>query len=65
MIIVRSGWKEHFDATYARTLGAPAMWLFLSHVLDFIKMAFMASAVYITEIRLEGLVVLCGIIKVH
>ena len=35
------------------------------HVSRLIKMAFTASAAYVTEIRLESLVVLRGIIKVH
>lgn len=64
-IVVRSGRKEHFDAAYARTLGVPAEGLLLSRVPDLIKMAFTASAAYVTEIRLEGLVVLRDVIEVH
>lgn len=63
-IVARSGRREQLDAAYARTLGLPTKGLLVSRVPDLIKMAFTASAAYVTEIRLEGLVVLRDVIEV-
>ncbi len=62
--IARSGRKEQLDIAYARSLGLPITGLLASRVPDLIKMAFTASTAYVTEIRLEGLVVLRDVIEV-
>ncbi|KAJ7066512.1 clathrin-coated vesicle protein [Mycena amicta] len=62
-IVATSNRKEHLDIRYARTLGLPLSQLLFSRVPDLIKMAFTASAAYVTEIRLEGLVVLRDVIE--
>ncbi|KAF7331836.1 Clathrin-coated vesicle protein [Mycena kentingensis (nom. inval.)] len=56
--------KEHVDIRRARALGLPVSQLLLSRVPDLIKMAFTASAAYVTEIRIEGLVVLRDVIEI-
>ena len=63
-IIARSGGMQHFDINIARQQGIATSSLLVSRVSDLIKMAFTASTAYITEIRLEGLVVLRDIIEV-
>ncbi|KAG9318303.1 armadillo-type protein [Chiua virens] len=63
-IVNQSGRQEHFDIPYARSRGFPVQGLLVSRIPDLIKMAFTASAAYVTEIRLEGLVVLRDIIQV-
>ncbi|PFH53326.1 hypothetical protein AMATHDRAFT_55203 [Amanita thiersii Skay4041] len=63
-IVADSGRKEHIDPVYARNIGLPVSSLLVSRVPDLIKMAFTASTAYVTEIRLEGLVVLKDVIKV-
>jgi hypothetical protein len=60
----RSGRKEHFDIGYARAQRLPTTHLLASRVTDLIKMAFTASAAHVTDIRLQGLVVLRDIIDV-
>jgi hypothetical protein len=62
--IARSGRKEQLDIIYARSLGVPVSGLLVSRVPDLIKMAFTASTAYVTEIRLEGLIVLRDVIEV-
>ncbi len=62
--IARSGRKEQLDVVYARSLALPVTGLFVSRVPDLIKMAFTASTAYVTEIRLEGLIVLRDVIEV-
>jgi hypothetical protein len=62
--IARSGRREQLDITYARSLGLPVSGLLVSRVPDLIKMAFTASTAYVTEIRLEGLIVLRDVIEV-
>jgi HEAT repeat-containing protein 5 len=62
--IARSGRKEQLDAVYARNLSLPVSGLLVSRVPDLIKMAFTASTAYVTEIRLEGLIVLRDVIEV-
>ncbi|KAH9052913.1 clathrin-coated vesicle protein [Lactarius deliciosus] len=61
--VARSGRKEQLDMVYARSLGLPITGLLASRVPDLIKMAFTASTAYVTEIRLEGLVVLRDVIE--
>ncbi|KAJ7198315.1 clathrin-coated vesicle protein [Mycena pura] len=63
-IVAGSGRKEHLDIKYARTLGVVSSGLLFSRVPDLIKMAFTASTAYVTEIRLEGLVVLQDVIEI-
>ncbi|GLB35175.1 putative clathrin-coated vesicle protein [Lyophyllum shimeji] len=63
-IVARSGRREQLDAAYARTLGMPTKGLLVSRVPDLIRMAFTASTAYVTEIRLEGLVVLRDVIEI-
>ncbi|KAF8558426.1 clathrin-coated vesicle protein [Imleria badia] len=63
-IVNESGRQEHFDMPYARNRGFPVQGLLVSRIPDLIKMAFTASAAYVTEIRLEGLVVLRDIIQI-
>ncbi|KAK2459742.1 hypothetical protein APHAL10511_008243 [Amanita phalloides] len=63
-IVAQSGRREHLDAVYARNVGLPIPSLLVSRVPDLIKMAFTASTAYVTEIRLEGLVVLKDVIKI-
>lgn len=60
----RSGRKEHIDIYVARSRGMPTSGLLVSRVPDLIKMAFTASTAYVTEIRMEGLVVLRDVISV-
>lgn len=62
--ITRSGRREQLDIVYARSLGLPVSGLLVSRVPDLIKMAFTASTAYVTEIRLEGLIVLRDVIEV-
>ncbi|KAF8841000.1 clathrin-coated vesicle protein [Paxillus ammoniavirescens] len=63
-IVAQSGRREHLDIFFARNRGLPVQGLFVTRIPDLIKMAFTASAAYVTEIRLEGLVVLRDIIQI-
>ncbi|KAL5476373.1 hypothetical protein ACEPAI_3473 [Sanghuangporus weigelae] len=63
-IVARSGRREHLDIPFARSQRIPLPSLLVSRVPDLIKMAFTASAAYVTEIRLEGLVLLRDVIEV-
>ncbi|KAF8630901.1 hypothetical protein AX17_005259 [Amanita inopinata Kibby_2008] len=63
-IVAESGRREHIDPVYARKIGLTLPNLLVSRVPDLIRMAFTASTAYVTEIRLEGLVVLRDVIKV-
>ncbi|KAJ6577043.1 clathrin-coated vesicle protein [Mycena vulgaris] len=63
-IVAGSGRKEHLDIKYARSIGITSSGLLFSRVPDLIKMAFTASTAYVTEIRLEGLVVLRDVIEI-
>lgn len=63
-IVARSGRREHLDIPFARSRGLQTAGLLVSRVPDLIKMAFTASTAYVTEIRLEGLVVLQDVIQV-
>lgn len=64
-IVANGGRREHLDATFARSQGISTSGLLVSRVPDLIKMAFTASTAYVTEIRLEGLVVLRDVIEVR
>ncbi|KAF9493264.1 hypothetical protein BDN71DRAFT_1570152 [Pleurotus eryngii] len=61
--VAKSSRREQLDPVISRNLSLPTTRLLVSHVPDLSKMAFMASTVYITEIRLEGLVVLRNVIE--
>ncbi|ESK97884.1 clathrin-coated vesicle protein [Moniliophthora roreri MCA 2997] len=63
-IVSKSGRREHLDVYYARSRELPTAGLLVTRVADLIKMAFTASTAYVTEIRLEGLVVLRDVIQV-
>lgn len=63
-IVANSGRKEHTNVIVARNLGVPTAGLLYTRVGDLVRMAFTASAAYVTEIRLEGLVVLRDVIQV-
>ena len=63
--VAGSGRKEHTDVLFAKSNGFPIHGLLVSRIPDLIKMAFTASAAYVMEIRLEGLVVLRDIIQVN
>ena len=73
-IVAQSGRREHLDIPYVRALNSSLASkgprtirekeLLVSHVADLIKMAFTASAAYVTEIRLAGLVLLKDVIEV-
>ncbi|KAI6043108.1 armadillo-type protein [Pisolithus marmoratus] len=63
-VVAKSARKEHTDVLFAKNRGVPVHGLLVSRIPDLIKMAFTASAAYVTEIRLEGLVVLCDVIQV-
>lgn len=64
-IMARSGRREQLDIAFARQMGVPVKGLLVSRVSDLIRMAFTASTAYVTEIRLEGLVVLRDVIEVR
>ncbi|KAK0203615.1 clathrin-coated vesicle protein [Desarmillaria ectypa] len=63
-IVAESGRKEHVDVIFARAQGIPTSGLLISRVTDLIKMAFTASTAYVTELRMEGLVVLRDVIQI-
>ncbi|KAG9014418.1 hypothetical protein FRB90_005311 [Tulasnella sp. 427] len=63
-LVARSGRREHVDLPVARQKKLQPSSLLVSRVPDLIKMAFTASAAYVTEIRLEGLIVLQDVIEV-
>ena len=62
--VAESGRREHLDTPYARAQGVVLQGMLVQRVPDPIKMTFTASAAYVTEIRLEGLVVLRDVIEV-
>jgi hypothetical protein len=64
IIVGRSGRQEHISIPFAKSQGLPTTGLLVTRVPDLIKMAFTASAAYVTEIRLEGLTVLRDVIEV-
>jgi HEAT repeat-containing protein 5 len=64
-LVANSGRREHIDIPFARKQGVPLSPLLVSRVHDLIKIAFTASAAYVTDIRLEGLVVLRDVIEVR
>lgn len=61
--VAKSGRQEHVDIALARKMGIAPAGLLVSRVTDLIRMAFTASTAYVTEIRLEGLVVLQDVIQ--
>lgn len=63
-IVRKSDRREHVDILFARHQGWQESQLLVSRVPDLIKMAFTASAAYVTETRLAGLVVLRDVIEV-
>lgn len=63
--VAEAGLNEHLDLRYARKMNANERALLVSRIPDLVKMAFTASAAYVTDIRLEGLVLLRDIIKVR
>jgi len=54
--VAQSGRREHLDIPHAWAQGVAIQGLLVQRVPDLIKMVFTASAAYVTEIRLEGLV---------
>ena len=63
-VVAHSGKMEQLDLRVARQHGIPAKGLLVSRIPDLIRMAFTASAAYVTEIRLGGLLVLKDVIQV-
>lgn len=63
-VVGRSNRREHQDILFARQQGLQESNLLVSRVPDLIKMAFTASAAYVTEIRIQGLTVLRDVIEV-
>lgn len=63
-IISQSGRREHVDLAFALQCGSSTSGLLVSRVPDLIRMAFTASTAYVTEIRLEGLILLRDVIQV-
>ena len=63
--VASSGRREHLDLLFARQQKISESLLLVSRVPDLIRMAFTASAAYVTEIRLEGLVLLRDVIEVR
>ncbi|KAG8794872.1 hypothetical protein FRC12_020730, partial [Ceratobasidium sp. 428] len=63
-LVARSGRREHIDIPFAKQHGIATGNLLVTRVPDLIKMAFTASAAYVTEIRLEGLTVLRDVIQI-
>lgn len=63
-LVAQSRRREHIDILFARSQKIPLSGLLVTRVPDMIKMAFTASTAYVTEIRLEGLVVLRHVIRV-
>jgi len=63
--VAEAGLNEHLDLRHAREMNLNERALLVSRIPDLVKMAFTASTAYVTEIRLEGLVLLRDIIKVR
>jgi len=64
-VVARSGKVEQLDLRIAKQHGIPSKGLLVSRIPDLIRMAFTASAAYVTEIRLGGLLVLKDVIQVR
>lgn len=60
----KSGRKEHLDISFAKSRDISTSGLLITRVPDLNEMAFTASTLYVTEIRLEGLIVLRDVIQV-
>jgi hypothetical protein len=65
MAVLAAKRPEHFDLPLARRLGLNPKVMLVSRVGDLIRMAFSASTAQVTEIRLQGLVVLRDVIEVR
>ncbi|KDQ17281.1 hypothetical protein BOTBODRAFT_106006 [Botryobasidium botryosum FD-172 SS1] len=63
-IVATSGRREHLDIPFAKQQKLQTSTLLVSRVPDLIRMAFTASAAYVTEIRLQGLILLQDIIQI-
>ncbi|KIM27128.1 hypothetical protein M408DRAFT_16736 [Serendipita vermifera MAFF 305830] len=63
-VVAKSGKIEQLDLRVAKQHGIPVKGLLVSRIPDIVKMAFTASAAYVTEIRLGGLLVLKDIIRI-
>jgi hypothetical protein len=61
--VADSGRAEHFDPRLARSLGLNPRQMLYSRVADLIRMAFSASAALVTDVRVQGLVVLRDVIE--
>ncbi|KAJ3852125.1 clathrin-coated vesicle protein [Lentinula lateritia] len=64
MVVSKSGRREHLDIIFAKSRDITTSGLLVTRVPDLIKMAFTASTAYVTEIRLEGLIVLRDVIQI-
>lgn len=64
MAVLGAKRPEHFDLPLARRMGLNPKAMLVSRVGDLIRMAFSASTAQVTEIRLQGLVVLRDVIEV-
>lgn len=62
--VLEGGRKEHFDVGLGKALRLNPRTLLITRIADLIRMAFTASTAQVTEIRLEGLVVLRDVIEV-
>ncbi|KAJ3914962.1 clathrin-coated vesicle protein [Lentinula edodes] len=63
-VVSKSGRREHLDIIFAKSRDITTSGLLVTRVPDLIKMAFTASTAYVTEIRLEGLIVLRDVIQI-
>lgn len=64
-LVVASGKAEQLDMRFAKQHGIPTKGLLVTRIPDLIRMAFTASAAYVTEIRLEGLQVIRDVVEVR
>ncbi|TRM58754.1 armadillo-type protein [Schizophyllum amplum] len=64
IVVAKSGRQEHLNVVLARSRGMNTAGLLVSRVPDLIRMAFTASAAYVMDIRLEGLMVLRDVIQI-
>jgi HEAT repeat-containing protein 5 len=64
-IVVSSGRREHLDIPFALRQGLSSNGLLVTRISDLIKMAFTASAAYVSDIRLQGLQLLRDVLEVN
>lgn len=64
LVVAASGRQEHLDLRFAKQHSIAVKGLLVSRIPDLVKMAFSASAAYVTEIRLAGLLVLRDVIQI-